>query len=94
MNQNITNTLKTITTTCGGKGAWLSNALGNAGPGFGSIKSLPPYSSSSPPLPSSFGFPGILQRGGGRRRKVGRTRSRHNNKRRKTTRRVKRTRKH
>ena len=89
----MSNTLKTITTTCGGKGAWLSNALGNAGPGFGSIKSLPPYSSSSSPSPASIGFPGILQRGGGRRRKARRTR-RHNSKHRKTTRRVKRTRNH
>jgi hypothetical protein len=86
---NITNTLKTITTTCGGVGSWLKNALSNAGPGSGSIQSLPPYSSSSPPSPSSFAFPGILQKGGGRRRKARRT-----NKRSKTTRRVKRTRKH
>ena len=88
------NTFKTITTTCGGVGSWLKNVLSNAGPGSGSIQSLPPYSSSSSPSPSSFAFPGILsQSGGGRRRKARRTR-RHNNKRRKTTRRFKRTRKH
>ena len=92
MNQNITNTLKTITTTCGGKGAWLSNALGNAGPGFGSIKSLPPYSSSSLPSPSLLGFPGILsQKGGGATRR--RTKSRRRAKRR-TKCRTKRTRKY
>ena len=84
----MTNTLKTITTTCGGVGSWLKNALSNAGPGSGSIQSLPPYSSSSRPSPSSFAFPGILQNGGkGRRRKARRTR-------RKTRRRAKRTRKH
>ena len=85
MSQNISNTLKTITTTCGGVGSWLKNALSNAGPGSGSIQSLPPYSSSSPPSPSSFAFPGILQKGGGRRRKSRRTK--RTNKRRKTTRR-------
>jgi len=86
MSQNITNTIKTITTNCGGVGSWLKNALGNAGPGSGSIQSLPPYSSSSRPSPSSFAFPGILsQRGGGRRRKARRTK--RTNKRRKTTRR-------
>jgi len=82
------NTFKTITTTCGGVGSWLKNVLSNAGPGSGSIQSLPPYSSSSSPSPSSFAFPGILsQSGGGRRRKARRTC-------RKTRRRAKRTRKH
>ena len=96
MSQNITtNTIKTITTNCGGVGSWLKNVLSNAGPGSGSIQSLPPYSSSSPPSPSSFAFPGILQSGGGRRRKARRTRMR-TIKRRKTTRRrrVKRTHKY
>jgi hypothetical protein len=84
----MSNTLKTITTTCGGVGSWLKNALSNAGPGSVSIQSLPPYSSSSRPSPSSFAFPGILsQKGGGRRRKARRTR-------RKTRRRAKRTRKY
>lgn len=73
MSQNTTyatNTLKTITTTCGGIGSWLKNALSNAGPGFGSIQSLPPYSTSSSPSPYSFAFPGILlQKGGARRAK-------------------------
>ena len=82
------NSIKIITGTCGGRGSWLSNPLSNAGPGFNSIKSLFPYNSSLP-SPSSFRFPGILQSGGGRRKKVRRT-----NKRRKVTRRVKRTRKH
>ena len=82
------NSIKTITGTCGGKGSWLSNVLSNAGPGFGSIKSLPPYSSSSSPSPSSFGFPGILQSGGSKRRirKSKRTRRSTNKKRRKRTR--------
>ncbi len=86
MSQILTNTIKTITGTCGGKGSWLSNPLSNAGPGSGSIKSLFPYSASLPP-PSSFEFPGILQSGGGTRRirrirrKSRRTRtSRHTNK--------------
>jgi hypothetical protein len=84
----MSNTLKSITTTCGGVGSWLKNALSNTGPGSGSIQSLPPYSSSSSPSPSSFAFPGILsQKGGGGRRKARRTR-------RKTRRRTKRTRKH
>jgi hypothetical protein len=86
MNQN---TFKTISTTCGGRGPWLTNLLSNAGPGFGSIKSLFPYNTSSP-SPSSFGFPGILQSGGakGRRKKYRRTRRRTNanKKRRKHTR--------
>ena len=91
----MSNTFKTISTTCGGVGSWLKNALSNAGPGSGSIQSLPPYSSSSPLSPSSFAFPGILQKGGGKRRRTKSRRTRrHNNKRRKTTRRVKRTRKH
>jgi len=82
----MSNTFKTISTTCGGVGSWLKNALSNAGPGSGSIKSLPPYSSSSRPSPSSFAFPGILsQSGGARRRKARRT---------KRTKRTKRTRKH
>ena len=76
MSQNTTNPqhiLKTITTTCGGVGSWLKNALSNAGPGFGSIRSLPPYSASSIPSPSSFAFPGILQRGGGKSGKSGKS---------------------
>ena len=74
MSQILTNTIKTITGTCGGRGSWLSNPLSNAGPGSGSIKSLFPYSASLSP-PSSFKFPGILQGGGkGRRRKARRTR--------------------
>lgn len=81
----MSNTFKTISTTCGGVGSWLKNALSNAGPGSGSIQSLPPYSSSSRPSPSSFAFPGILQKGGARRRKARRT---------KRTKRTKRTRKH
>jgi hypothetical protein len=69
MNQVITNTIKTITGTCGGVGSWLSNPLSNAGPDSGSIQSLPPYSSSSAPSSSLFGFPGILlQKGGGGKR--------------------------
>ena len=87
----MSNTIKTISTTCGGVGSWLKNALSNPGPGPGSIQSLPPYSSSSAPSPSSFGFPGILQKGGGKRRTKARRTRRHNNKRR---RRVKHTRKH
>ena len=67
------NTIKIITGTCGGRGSWISNPLSNAGPGYGSIQSLPPYTSSSPLSPSSFAFPGILQKGGGRR---GRSRTR------------------
>jgi hypothetical protein len=83
----IQNTIKTITGTCGGRGSWLTNPLSNAGPGFGSIKSLFPYNSSFP-SPSSFGFPGILQSGGakGRRKKYRRTCRRSNKKRRKHTR--------
>ena len=80
------NSIKTISTTCGGKGSWISNVLSNAGPGSGSIKSLFPYNTSSPP-PSSFKFPGILQSGGkGRRRKARKTCRRTNKKRRKHTR--------
>ena len=86
------NTIKIITGKCGGKGSWISNPLSNAGPGFGSIKSLPPYSSSSLPSPSLLGFPGILsQKGGGTTRII--TKSRRRAKRR-TKRRAKRTRKH
>ena len=86
------NTIKIITGKCGGKGSWISNPLSNAGPGFGSIKSLPPYTSSSSPSPSLLGFPGILsQKGGGTTRR--RTKSRRRAKRR-TKRRAKRTRKH
>ena len=83
----IQNTIKTITGTCGGRGSWLTNPLSNAGPGFGSIKSLFPYNSSFP-SPSSFGFPGILQSGGSKRRirKSKRTRRSTNKKRRKRTR--------
>lgn len=95
MSQNpsyATNTLKTITTTCGGIGSWLKNALSNAGPGSGSIQSLPPYNSSSSPSPSSFAFPGILsQKGGGRKRKAKRTKRRAK---RRAKRRTKYTRKH
>lgn len=79
MSQNALNTsniLKTISTKCGGVGSWLTNTLGNAGPGSGSILSLPPYSASSLPSPSSFSFPGILQRGGGTRSKGGKKTSR------------------
>jgi hypothetical protein len=76
MSQNASNILKTISTKCGGVGSWLTNPLGNAGPGSGSIISLPPYSASSLPSPSSFSFPGILQRGGGTRSKGGRKTSR------------------
>jgi hypothetical protein len=81
------NSIKIITGTCGGRGSWLSNVLSDAGPGFGSIKSLFPYNSSSP-SPSSFGFPGILQSGGAKRRikKAKQTRRRTNKKRRKHTR--------
>ena len=89
------NTIKIITGKCGGKGSWLSNPLSNAGPGFGSIKSLPPYSSSSLPSPSLLGFPGILsQKGGGatRRRTKSRRRAKRRSKRR--SKRTKRTRKH
>lgn len=99
MSQNTSNTIKTISTTCGGVGSWLQNALGNAGPGSGSILSLPPYSSSSTPSRSSFEFPGIFQSGGskgGTRRRT-RKKSRRTNKLRKNNRRVrhtKRTRKH
>jgi len=89
----IQNIIKTISTSCGGLGSWLTNPLGNAGPGVGSIKSLPPYSSSSRPSPSSFAFPGILQKGGGRRRKAKRTKRTKQTKRR-TKRRTKRTCKH
>ena len=82
------NTIKIIMGKCGGKGSWLLNPLSNAGPGFGSIKSLPPYSSSSPPSPSLLRFPGILsQKGGSTTRR--RTKSR-----RRTKRRTKRTHKH
>ena len=88
MNKIITTTIETITGTCGGVGSWISNPLSNAGPGFGSIRSLPPYSSSSTPSSSSFRFPGILQNGGAKRRikKAKRTRRRTNKKRRKHTR--------
>ncbi len=82
------NSIQTITGTCGGKGSWLSNALSNAGPGSGSIKSLFPYNSSSP-SPSSLDFPGILQNGGARRKKARRRtrrRANANKKRRKYTR--------
>jgi len=81
MSQNTSNILKTISTKCGGVGSWLTNPLGNAGPGSGSILSLPPYSASSLPSPSSFSFPGILQRGGGARSKGGRKTSRTRRKR-------------
>ena len=89
------NTIKIITGKCGGKGSWLLNPLSNAGPGFGSIKSLPPYSLSSSPSPSLLGFPGILsQKGGGatRRRTKSRRRAKRRTKRR--TKRTKRTRKY
>jgi hypothetical protein len=90
MSQNTTyatNTLKTITTTCGGIGSWLKNALSNAGPGSGSIQSLPPYSTSSSPSP--FAFPGILSQKGGARRAKSRRRTK-----RRAKRRAKHTRKH
>lgn len=89
------NTIKIIAGKCGGKGSWLSNPLSNAGPGFGSIKSLPPYSSSSAPSPSSFRFPGILSQKGGGTTRI-RTKSRRRAKRRTKRRlkRTKRTRKH
>jgi hypothetical protein len=87
----MSNTLKTISTTCGGVGSWLKNALSNPGPGPGSIQSLPPYSSSSAPSPSSFGFPGIFQKGGGKARKKG---TKRRTRRTKSRRRSKRTRKH
>jgi len=82
--------IKTISTSCGGVGSWLRNTLGNAGPDSGSIQSLPPYSLSSSPPPSSFGFPGILQNGGRgskKTRRIRRRTRRRTNKRRKTTRR-------
>ena len=86
MSQNL---IKTISGTCGGRGSWISNALSNAGPGSGSIKSLFPYNSSSTsPSLISLAFPGILQNGGGkgRRKKARRTRRRTNKKRGRTTR--------
>ena len=85
------NTIKIIAGKCGGKGSWLSNPLSNAGPGFGSIKSLHPYSSSSAPSPSLFKFPGILSQKGGGTTRI-RTKSRRRTKRR--LKRTKRTRKH
>jgi hypothetical protein len=97
MSQNTSNSIKTITGTCGGRGSWLQNALGNAGPGSGSILSLPPYSSSSPTPRSLFEFPGILsQSGGGRRiRRIRiKTKAKARRTRRKSRRRAKRTRKH
>ena len=90
------NTIKTITGTCGGRGSWLENALGNAGPGSGSVSSLPPYSSSSPTPRSLLEFPGILsQSGGGRRRRTRiKTKAKARRTRRKSRRRAKRSRKH
>jgi hypothetical protein len=94
------NTIKTITGTCGGRGSWLQNALNNAGPGSGSIQSLPPYSSSSPTSRSSYEFPGILSQSGGsrRRRRIRirrkKSKARQTNKRSKSNRRTKRTRKY
>lgn len=85
MSQNTTyatNTLKTITTTCGGIGSWLKNALSNAGPESGSIQSLPPYSTSSSPSPSPSAFPGILSQKGGARRAKSRRRTKRRAKRR------------
>jgi hypothetical protein len=85
--------IKIITGTCGGIGSWISNPLSNAGPGYGSIQSLPPYSSSSPLSPSSFAFPGILQKGGGRGSRTTR-RSKRRKSRSHTKRRTNRTRKY
>lgn len=85
------NTIKIIAGKCGGKGSWISNPLSNAGPGFGSIKSLPPYSSSSAPSPSLLEFPGILSQKGGGTTRI-KTKSRRRTKRR--VKRTKRTRKH